>query len=74
MVLFGSISVSVIGYSCYFYALQEGTASIIFPIVSLNCLVVILAGIWLFKEKIKKYQFVEIFSALLGIIFTKILI
>ncbi|WHX41210.1 DMT family transporter [Mesobacillus sp. AQ2] len=64
--------ISVIGYSCYFYALQEGTASIIFPIVSLNCLVVILAGIWLFKEKIKMYQLVGIFSALLGIIFTKI--
>ncbi|MBT2680565.1 hypothetical protein J7E38_16270 [Bacillus sp. ISL-35] len=40
--------------------------------VSLNCLVVILAGIWLFKEKIKKYQLVGIFSALLGITFTKI--
>ena len=64
--------ISVIGYSCYFYALQERTASIIFPIVSLNCLVVILAGIWLFKEKIKMYQLVGIFSALLGIIFTKI--
>jgi drug/metabolite transporter (DMT)-like permease len=64
--------VSVIGYSCYFYALQNGTASIIFPIVSLNCLVVILAGCWIFKEKLKPYQLVGIFSALLGIIFTKI--
>lgn len=64
--------VSVIGYSCYFYALQKGTASIIFPIVSLNCLVVIMAGCWLFKEKLKLYQVVGIFSALLGIIFTKI--
>ncbi|WP_409304120.1 EamA family transporter [Peribacillus sp. SCS-155] len=64
--------VSVIGYSCYFYALQEGAASIIFPIVSLNCLVVILAGCWVFKEKLKPYQLVGIFSALLGIIFTKI--
>ncbi|NHM31186.1 DMT family transporter [Bacillus sp. C11] len=64
--------VSVVGYSCYFYALHEGTASIVFPIVSLNCLVVILAGCWLFKEKLKLYQLVGIFSALLGIIFTKI--
>ncbi|WP_423801226.1 DMT family transporter [Neobacillus sp. SAB-20_R2A] len=64
--------VSVIGYSCYFYALQKGIASIIFPIVSLNCLVVILAGCWFFKEKLKRYQLVGIFSAILGIIFTKI--
>lgn len=64
--------VSVIGYSCYFYALQKGTASIIFPIVSLNCLVVILAGCWFFKEKLKRYQLVGIFSAIIGIIFTKI--
>ncbi|MFC0190044.1 DMT family transporter [Fictibacillus aquaticus] len=64
--------VSVIGYSCYFYALQKGIASIIFPIVSLNCLVVILAGCWLFKEKLKRYQLVGIITALLGIIFIKI--
>ena len=64
--------VSVIGYSCYFYALHKGTASIIFPIVSLNCLVVILAGCWIFKEKLKPFQLVGIFSALLGIVFTKI--
>ena len=64
--------ISVIGYSCYFYALHEGTASIVFPIVSLNCLVVVLAGYWLFKEKLKLYQLVGIFTALIGIIFTKI--
>ncbi|MCM3764908.1 DMT family transporter [Neobacillus niacini] len=63
--------VSVIGYSSYFYALQKGIASIIFPIVSLNCLVVILAGCWIFKEKLKRYQLVGIFSAIVGIIFTK---
>lgn len=70
----GSVAglVSVIGYSCYFYALQTGIASIIFPIVSLNCLVVILAGCWFFKEKLKRYQLVGIFSAILGIVFTKI--
>jgi drug/metabolite transporter (DMT)-like permease len=64
--------VSVLGYSCYFYALQKGSASIIFPIVSLNCLVVILAGCWIFKEKLKRYQLVGILSAIIGIIFTKI--
>lgn len=64
--------VSVIGYSCYFYALQVGTASIIFPIVSLNCLVVVLAGCWIFKEKLRLYQFIGIISAVLGIIITKI--
>lgn len=64
--------ISVIGYSCYFYALKIGIASIIFPIVSLNCLVVILAGCWMFKEKLKRYQLIGIFTAILGIIFTKI--
>lgn len=64
--------VSVVGYSCYFYALQEGTASIIFPIVSLNCLVVVLAGCWIFKEKLRLYQFIGIISAVVGIIITKI--
>jgi drug/metabolite transporter (DMT)-like permease len=64
--------ISVIGYSCYFYALQIGMASIVFPIVSLNCLVVVLGGCWLFSEKLKVYQIIGVFSALLGIIFTKI--
>lgn len=64
--------ISLVGYSCYFYALKIGLASIIFPIVSLNCLVVVLAGCWVFKEKLKLYQIVGIFSAVLGIIFTKI--
>jgi drug/metabolite transporter (DMT)-like permease len=45
--------VSVVGYSAYFYALQHGIASIVFPVVSLNCLVVILAGCYLFKERLK---------------------
>lgn len=64
--------ISIIGYSAYFYALKTGTASIVFPIVSLNCLVVILIGCWIFKEKLKMYQVIGIFSALLGIILTKI--
>lgn len=64
--------ISIIGYSAYFYALKTGAASIIFPIVSLNCLVVVLAGYWVFKEKLKLYQIIGVFSALIGIIFTKI--
>ncbi|NRD80391.1 DMT family transporter [Bacillus sp. BRMEA1] len=63
---------SIIGYSSYFYALQSGTASIVFPIVSLNCLVVILAGFILFHEKLKSYQMIGVLTALLGIILTKI--
>ncbi|MDP4170439.1 MAG: DMT family transporter, partial [Bacillota bacterium] len=64
--------VSIIGYSSYFYALIKGTASIVFPIVSLNCLIVVIAGCFLFKESLKKYQIAGIISAALGIIFTKI--
>ncbi|MDP4085863.1 MAG: EamA family transporter [Bacillota bacterium] len=64
--------ISLIGYSSYFYALKAGTASIVFPIVSLNCLVVVLGGYWLFKEKLKLYQIIGVFSALIGIIFTKL--
>ena len=64
--------ISIIGYSFYFYALKVGTASIVFPIVSLNSLVVVLAGYCVFKEKLKMYQIIGVFSALLGIIFTKI--
>lgn len=64
--------ISVIGYSSYFYALKTGMASIVFPIVSLNCLVVVFAGYWFFKEKLKLYQIIGVISALLGIVFTKI--
>ncbi|WP_310367700.1 DMT family transporter [Neobacillus drentensis] len=64
--------ISILGYSSYFYALKTGTASIVFPIVSLNCLVVVLAGVLLYKEKLKRYQMIGVFTALLGIIFTKI--
>jgi drug/metabolite transporter (DMT)-like permease len=64
--------ISVIGYSCYFYALKTGMASIVFPIVSLNCLVVVLGGCWLFREKLKVYQVIGVLSAVLGIVFTKI--
>jgi drug/metabolite transporter (DMT)-like permease len=64
--------ISIIGYSSYFYALQTGIASIVFPIVSLNCLVVVLGGYLLFKEKLKAYQMIGVLSALIGIVFTKI--
>lgn len=64
--------ISVVGYSSYFYALEAGTASIVFPIVSLNCLVVVFAGYWLYKEKLKLYQIIGVFSAILGIVFTKL--
>jgi drug/metabolite transporter (DMT)-like permease len=63
---------SVVGYSCYFYALQTGVASIVFPVVSLNCLVVVLMGYYFFKEKIRLYQVCGIFTALLGLVLTKI--
>lgn len=64
--------ISIVGYSFYFYALKSGIASIVFPIVSLNSLVVVLAGYWFFKEKLKLYQIIGVLSALLGIVFTKI--
>jgi drug/metabolite transporter (DMT)-like permease len=64
--------ISILGYSSYFYALKTGTASIVFPIVSLNCLVVVLAGVLLYKEKLERYQLIGVLTALLGIIFTKI--
>ncbi|WP_047150342.1 DMT family transporter [Aneurinibacillus tyrosinisolvens] len=63
---------SIIGFSCYFYALQSGVASIVFPVVSLNCLVVILAGCYLFKERLKLYQLFGICTALLGLVLTKV--
>ncbi|WP_286886828.1 DMT family transporter [Aneurinibacillus sp. UBA3580] len=64
--------VSVASFSCYFYALKTGIASIVFPVVSLNCLVVILTGCYLFKERLKPYQVCGIFTALLGLVLTKI--
>ncbi|MDR6998399.1 DMT family transporter [Neobacillus niacini] len=64
--------ISVFGYAAYFFALQFGAASIVFPIVSLNCLIVVLAGCWIYKEKLKLYQIIGVFSAVLGILLTKI--
>lgn len=64
--------ISILGYGSYFYALKTGLASIVFSIVSLNCLIVVFAGCLLFKEKLKFYQVLGVFSALVGILFTKI--
>lgn len=65
-------AISVAGYSSYFFALQTGIASIIFPLVGLNCLVVVFAGCILFKEKLRSYQIVGVLSAVIGIVLTKI--
>ncbi|KAB2330768.1 EamA family transporter [Cytobacillus depressus] len=64
--------ISVVGYSCYFFALNTGVASIVFPIVSLSCLVVVLSSCWLYKERLKMYQVIGVISALIGIVLTKI--
>jgi drug/metabolite transporter (DMT)-like permease len=69
-VLVGAIS--VLGYSSYFFAVETGIASIVFPIVSLNCLIVVFLGCFLFNEKLRFYQLVGVFSALLGIVLTKL--
>lgn len=63
---------SVIGYSCYFFALATGIASIVFPIVSLSCLVVVCGGVFIFHERLKTYQIFGVIAAMLGIIITKI--
>ena len=64
--------ISVVGYSSYFFALNTGVASIVFPIISLNCLVVVFSSCWLYKEKLKMYQVIGVISALVGIVLTKI--
>lgn len=63
---------SVIAYSCYFFALQKGIASVVFSIVSLSCLVVVCGSYLIFHERLKTYQVIGVLTALLGIIFTKI--
>ncbi|CAG9606836.1 DMT family transporter [Pseudoneobacillus rhizosphaerae] len=64
--------ISVVGYSSYFFALSTGVASIVFPIVSLSCLVVVLSSCWLYKERLKLYQIIGVISALIGIVLTKL--
>jgi drug/metabolite transporter (DMT)-like permease len=63
---------SLLGYSNYFFAINTGMASIVFPIVSLNCLIVVLGGCLLYQERLKTYQLFGVFASLLGIVFTKI--
>lgn len=63
---------SVIGYSSYFFSLDTGIASIVFPIVSLSSLVVVVGSILLYKEKLKVYQIIGVLSAIAGIVMTKI--
>lgn len=65
-------AISVTGFSSYFFALKTGIASIVFPIVSLNCLIVVFTGCFLFKEKLRTYQIIGVLSALIGIVLTKI--
>lgn len=64
--------ISVIGYSSYFFALETGIASIVFPVVSLSCLVVVLGSCWIYKERLMNYQLIGIVTAVLGIVLTKI--
>ena len=64
--------INLVGYISYFFALNTGIASIVFPIVSLSSLVVVLGSCWLYKERLKLYQVVGVISALVGIVITKI--
>ncbi|WP_097150689.1 DMT family transporter [Ureibacillus acetophenoni] len=64
--------INLVGYISYFFALNTGFASIVFPIVSLSALVVVIGSCWLYKERLKVYQIIGIFTALLGIVLTKI--
>ncbi|MED3727502.1 DMT family transporter [Priestia filamentosa] len=63
---------STIGYSCYLFALKEGPSSVVYPIISLNCVVVLIGSLIIFKEKLKRYQLVGIILTLCGVILTKI--
>lgn len=65
-------TISVVGYSSYFFALSTGIASIVFPIVSLSCLVVVVASCYVYKERLKLYQLAGIMAAIVGIVLTKI--
>lgn len=63
---------STIGYSCYLFALKNGPASVVFPIISLNCIVVMIAGLLIFKERLKSYQLLGMAVALFGLVLTKV--
>jgi drug/metabolite transporter (DMT)-like permease len=64
--------VSTVGYACYLFALQNGPASVVYPVISLNCIVVMFAGLLLFKERLKTYQLFGIVFALCGLVLTKV--
>jgi drug/metabolite transporter (DMT)-like permease len=63
---------STTAFSCYLLALKTGPASLVFPIISLNCLVVMLAGLVIFKEKLRQLQVAGMILALIGLVFTKL--
>lgn len=63
---------STVGYSCYLFALKEGPSSVVYPIVSLSCVVVLFGSILVFKEKLKKYQVFGIILTLCGVVLTKL--
>lgn len=60
------------GYSLYLYSLNAGSASIVFTIISLNALVVVIASVVLFGERLKAYQVMGLIIALVGLTLTKI--
>lgn len=63
---------SSIGYASYFYALNTGIASVVFPVISLNCLVVMAGGYYFFAERLKRHQLIGVGTALLGLVLTRI--
>lgn len=63
---------SAVGYACYFYAVDTGIASIVFPVVSLNCLVVMAGGYFLFAERLRPHQWVGLAGALIGLVLTRL--
>lgn len=63
---------SLMGYACQLFALQVGPASIVFPLISLSCLVVVSVGIFIYKERLKPYQWIGMMFALIGLILVRI--
>jgi drug/metabolite transporter (DMT)-like permease len=60
------------GYGLYIYSLKTGPAGIVFSIISLNALVVVIAGVVFFEERLKAYQVAGVILALAGIVLTKV--
>lgn len=60
------------GYGLYIYSLKTGPAGIVFSIISLNAIVVVVAGVVFLKERLKAFQVVGVIIALAGIVLTKI--